>query len=213
MDPFVRATYLLEGDGPLALGAYERLMTLFQAISAEHYPNVDAVAKKLANGDTRHEQQLVAYAKSCVSSAYAYFRTKFERDLQPTVLAFKAAQFFPLHKIGEIQPSAADIDILTSIPFLNSPEVLNDLKKELPAYLAAAEDVSPQVDPLHWWRGHESQLPKWAKACSLVLLMQPSSAAAERVFSLLSNSFSSRQESSLEDYVELSVMLQYNKRV
>ena len=66
-----------------------------------------------------------------------------------------------------------------------------------------------QVDPLHWWRGHESQLLKWAKACSLVLLVQPSSTAAERVFSLLSNSFSSRQESSLEDYVELSVMLQY----
>ena len=40
-----------------------------------------------------------------------------------------------------IQPSAADIDLLTSIPFLNSPAVLNDLKAELPAYLAAAEDM------------------------------------------------------------------------
>ena len=91
MDPFVRATYLLEGDGPLALVAYEHLMTLFQAINSEHYPNVFAVARRLANGDIRHEQQLVTYAKSCVPLAYTYFRTKFERDLQPIVLAFKAA--------------------------------------------------------------------------------------------------------------------------
>ena len=45
-----------------------------------------------------------------------------------------------------------------------------------------------------------------------VLLVQPSSVAAERVFSLLNNAFHSQQESSLEDYLELSVMLQYNYR-
>ena len=45
-----------------------------------------------------------------------------------------------------------------------------------------------------------------------VLVVQPSSAAAERVFSILSNSFTDQQEQSLEDYVEASVMLQYNHR-
>ena len=44
-----------------------------------------------------------------------------------------------------------------------------------------------------------------------VLLCQPSSAAAERVFSLLNNSFSDRKSHSLEDYIEISVMLQYNR--
>ena len=48
-------------------------------------------------------------------------------------------------------------------------------------------------------------------AFKLVLLVQPSSAAAERVFSLLQNSFSQRQSSSLEDYIETSLMLQYNR--
>ena len=72
--------------------------------------------------------------------------------------------------------------------------------------------ISPEIDPLHWWKAHESALPQWAEATWKVLLLQPSSAAAERVFSLLSNSFSSRQDSSLEDYVELSVMMQYNNR-
>ncbi len=46
----------------------------------------------------------------------------------------------------------------------------------------------------------------------LIQLVQPSSAAAERVVSLLQNSFSNRQQSSLEDYISLSVMLQYIQR-
>lgn len=212
MEPFARVTYLLEGDGPLALQAYEHVTTLFRAISTSHYPNANAMAKKLSNGDTRHEQQLLAYAESCVTSAYAYFRRKFENDLHPVLEAFKAARFFSPHKVTELQPSATDINSLSVIPFLNYPEKLNDLKSELPTYLAAAEDISPQVDPVQWWKSHESSLPKWASACRLVLLMQPSSAAAERVFSILTNSFSHKQESSLEDYIELSIMLQYNKR-
>jgi len=46
----------------------------------------------------------------------------------------------------------------------------------------------------------------------LILLVQPSSMAAERVFSLLQNSFSHVQQSSLEDYISVSVMLQYNRK-
>ena len=42
--------------------------------------------------------------------------------------------------------------------------------------------------------------------------VQPSSAAAERVLSLLENSFTKRQEHSLQDYVSLSIMLQYNSK-
>ena len=42
-----------------------------------------------------------------------------------------------------------------------------------------------------------------------LLLKQPSSAAAERAFSLLTNSFNDEQRRSLEGYIELSIMLQY----
>ena len=53
------------------------------------------------------------------------------------------------------------------------------------------------------------ELLKWANAFRLVPLVQPSSAAAERIFSILQR-FTAQQQSSLEDYLELSVMLQYN---
>ena len=42
-------------------------------------------------------------------------------------------------------------------------------------------------------------------------LIQPSSAVAERVFSILNNTFTDRQDNTLQDYLESSVMLQYNR--
>ena len=173
MEPFVKATYILEGDGALALVAYEGLTTLFAVITSEQYPNVAAVAKNLCSGDSRHERQLVEYAKACVVPAFTYFKSNFENDLKATVLAFKAARYFSPPKVNEIKPTAADIDSLRAIPFLDSTSTIDGLKAELLLYLAAAEDVSAQTDVLQWWKSHESELPKWAEACRLVLLMQP----------------------------------------
>ena len=49
----------------------------------------------------------------------------------------------------------------------------------------------------------------WVALVRKLLLVQPSSAAAERVFSFL-NTLSARQERALEDYIEASVMIRYN---
>ena len=105
-----------------------------------------------------------------------------------------------------------ELESLRTFTFLNSTPVIDELKAELPRFLAAAEDVSHQVNVVEWWHSHELELPSWSKAFRQILLVQPSSAAAERVFSILTNTFSSQQESSLEDYIQLSVMLQYNHR-
>ena len=65
---------------------------------------------------------------------------------------------------------------------------------------------------LKWWHNHASALPKWSATFKVALLIQSSSAAAERVFSLLSNTLTERQTRSMEDYIETSVMFQYNYR-
>ena len=57
----------------------------------------------------------------------------------------------------------------------------------------------------------EDELPFWSKAVKKVLL-QPSSAAAERVFSLLNAYFAFQQEAAMADYLQASVILQYNRR-
>ena len=70
MELFVRATYKLEGDGPLSLIAYQQLSLLYTSVSTQYYPNVVAVAKALAIGSaTREQQQLTSYAKVCVVPA------------------------------------------------------------------------------------------------------------------------------------------------
>ena len=48
---FVKATYFLEGDGPLIFSCYEKLSALNQACQAPHYPNVHAIATAIAGED------------------------------------------------------------------------------------------------------------------------------------------------------------------
>ena len=74
MEPFVKATYALEGDGALALVAYERVSMLYSVISTEHYANVRTVAKQLSGSEPVHEQQLVAYAEARVEPVTDTFK-------------------------------------------------------------------------------------------------------------------------------------------
>ena len=57
MEPFVKATYKLEGDGALSLVAYQQLSRLYASVSNQHYPNVVAVVKAEAKGNATYEQQ------------------------------------------------------------------------------------------------------------------------------------------------------------
>ena len=91
MEPFVNATYFLEGDGPLALYCYERISLLFSAVSNRHFPNVASISKAPSGGNPSYEQQLLAYADSCIQPAHCYFKQKFEHDLKPCLYMFKAA--------------------------------------------------------------------------------------------------------------------------
>ena len=56
----------------------------------------------------------------------------------------------------------------------------------------------------------QCQLPHWASLVKKLLLIQPSLASAERVFSLLNNALNDQQDNALEDYLEASVMTRYN---
>ena len=67
-EPFVKATYRLESDGPLVFSVMRKFVT----IRNEHYPNVFAVARKLTTAsnsiNNAFYNQLVTY-----SMAYTYF--------------------------------------------------------------------------------------------------------------------------------------------
>ena len=97
-----------------------------------------------------------------------------------------------------------------AFPLLNSQAILDGLKGELPSYISKVSEFDPSIDILHWWKQNKSALSCRAAAVCKVLLVQPSYAASERVFSLLKSYFNPQQQSSLQDYIETSLMLQYN---
>ena len=75
-----------------------------------------AIANQLSGSDPMCEQQLVAYSKACVEPAYSYFQAKFDNNLKPTLLAFKAARYFSPLKVHEIKPVAVDLEMLRAFP-------------------------------------------------------------------------------------------------
>ena len=212
-EPLVKATYRLESDGPLVFSVYEEISNLRATIHNEHYPNVFAISRHLASKSNTSEadySQMITYSKSCIQPGYDYFEKKFREDLAEPLSVFKCARIFDPVKVIDLKPSVSDVDDVRIFPFLND-DIIAQLKIELPKYLAAAEDVSPDVDKCGWWKRHEVQLPTWSNACHHILLIQPSSGAAERAFSILSNSFGEKQTKALQDYIETSVMIQYNE--
>ena len=70
------------------------------------------------------------------------------------------------------------------------------------------------VDVLKFWRDHGPELdPAWSIAARVAFSLTPSSAASERVFSLLKSMFGENQLRSLGDQIESGLMLRYNKRL
>ena len=179
---FVKGTYNLEGDGPLALTTYEELRKIYTFIGLPNFPNLMACARNLANGKATAEQQLITYGKSCVQPGFEYFEAKFGGELKPVVSFFKGARLLSPEKMKDtLVDTFTIIEFASAFPSL-SPHTVSDLKAELPSYKAAVDDVDHSVDAHDWWQRHEEQLPHWSATFKLVLLVQPSSTAAERVF-------------------------------
>ena len=94
-EPFVRKTYILEGDGLLSLDAYSHLQEVAVAASDACYPNVAAVVKSIASNSPQHQAQLTTHAEDCVRPAVRYFLTKFNHvnaPLSRIVRGYKAAR-------------------------------------------------------------------------------------------------------------------------
>ena len=80
-------------------------------------------------------------AKACVEPAITWFLRKFNVDLWDVVVVLKAVRLFCPVRIQWLKPTNALVESLRVFPFLDSDTTIDGLKAELPAYLAAAEDV------------------------------------------------------------------------
>ena len=144
---FVKATYFLEGDGPLVFACYEKLSTVSQLCQAPCFLNVCAIAAAISEEDPcQNVTALERSAKACVEPAITWFLRKFNVDLYDVVVAFKAARIFCPVRIEWLKPTNALVGSLGAFPFLDSNTIIDGLRAELPAYLAAAEDVVIPTD-------------------------------------------------------------------
>ena len=85
---------ILRGDEPLLWECHDQITTVFNSINTAHYPNITAVAERVAAGNSTVIQQLTTYAKGCVKGAQENFTQKITVDLKDQVSAFKAAKLF-----------------------------------------------------------------------------------------------------------------------
>ena len=157
-------------------------------------PSKPTVTSEISSGNSLIESDLVQHAKSCVQPGLNYYFQQLSASTKEPLAVFKAAQLFSPCNLSEISSSVSLIDSLVIFPFL-IPSI-PALKGEFPLYLAAAEDIYSSYDPLLLWKRYKNDLPQWSSAARKVLLR---------------NSFGECQESSLQDYIEASLMLQYNK--
>ena len=115
MTPFIRATQSLDGDGLLALKAYQEISTLHSVTATQNYPNVLAIAKSESAGNASNEQLLFRYAKNSVRPAHEYFKQKFDfnnGELEDIILAFKAVWYY---SPSQLKPTPAEIDALKKL--------------------------------------------------------------------------------------------------
>ncbi len=55
-EPFVKACYHLEGDGPLVLDCFEVIYKVIAGVNANHAPNVEAIARSLTGAPPSNAQ-------------------------------------------------------------------------------------------------------------------------------------------------------------
>ena len=113
----------------------------------------------------------------------------------------------------------ADVEKLADIPCLGAR--VGGMRQELEQYrmLAAGHpgfdrsSVSEYTDALLlWWRQNCPSIPAWAEAARAIFSMSCSSAASERVFSLVEFMFGAEQKSAMADQLQAGAMLRYHKR-
>ena len=163
---FVKATYYLEGDGPLVFLRYEKLKAVAEACQAPHFPNVRTVAAAIANEDaTQRAADLERKAKACVQLAIVWFLQKFNVKLYDNVTTFKAARIMCPVAVQWMRPTPATVEALRIFPFLDNDATINGLIRELPQYVAAAQDVviEQEEKKVEWWQAPQivSQIGPW----------------------------------------------------
>ena len=95
-EPFIKACYCLEGDGPLALHCYESVEKLLTSVRIGHMPNVNATVQSLTGKLITDPQSIkwINYAKLCVNPGIDYCKKQISSNMSNSLKLFKACRLF-----------------------------------------------------------------------------------------------------------------------
>jgi squalene cyclase len=102
------------------------------------------------------------------------------------------------------------LDLIQATQLKVSPAELVLLKAELPVYQAQANGASADVAPLEFFAARQAVLPTLFKLLQRACLFYPSSAFAERCFSILNIIMSDQRSNILEETVETELLFRLN---
>ena len=182
--------------------------------NAPFFPNVYALVQG-KYPDNEQASQIVTwmqYAMACVQPSIDYFVALLEGDLAIPLKIFRIARIFNPMFAWTANITSEMLNDLRAFPAFKNNDIIEELAAKLPVYLSLLETVKAEISFQTLWKIHNASLPSF---CCLkrLLLFQPSSAAAERVFSLLKHVLRASEGGEiLNDWLELSVMKQYNDR-
>ncbi|CAN0525337.1 unnamed protein product, partial [Laminaria digitata] len=212
----------LEGDYALVHKAYDIIQVVASTLrlddlaASPKFPNVEA----LLRGDGQRapsadeEASLRLHVAKCTSDLHQYAQNQFGDGpavkFRSELDGFKVARminpsFVRQQERDDVQPKA-----LRLFKFITKNEVV-DLERELPKYINLAAAARPTYPVRSFWVDNAASLPAWFKVVKKLWLVQPSSAMMERVFSVLNNVFGKQQTACLNDLVETTVMVRFNR--
>lgn len=193
------------------------------ALVSDDSVQYDPAAKELSKVQLSTAVDWLEYAKALIHAGFDYFEDTVTRTLKSHIKLYEVVRLcHPLRTselswgVGSVRQLLSESTLLEFAPFL-SDYPLDKLLTELPVYLQAVKGLQERRPPFEgrdimpFWRSNAGLLPTWSAMARAFATLTPSSAAAERVFSILKNSFGRRQTGSLEDYVSAACMLQFNR--
>lgn len=189
----------------------------------KYLPNLCAVAREyvLHHPNYAYQQVLddnLPSARGVIEIFSANFLVKYKE----TMKLWKFCRLFNHNYVKSIEIDAlqAEFKVATFPQPLRQHRA--ELAKEIAVYHQLAQDEDAQDEDegeehkelsiQDFWRTKGKSVPTWKTCVEYVSLLQPSSGASERSFSVLRWSFDSQQESTLADYKETSVLIRFNDR-
>jgi hAT family C-terminal dimerisation region len=208
-----------EGDGFLSPFVFDRwnsvnshVTNICNKYKLEDYDSpLRALAIELAPDDPVRQQFLVTETVKKVVPIARKLGNDTRVRLAPSLQVFRGCRMLSFTYIKEntLEAIREEFDFTLFLPIAYALE--GDLKRELRTYKEKADRYEGD-DAWGFWRTYYNVLPTWYKVAADVALVMSSSAAVERVFSLLNTRFTAQQTRCLHDYKEASIMITYNER-